>query len=232
MMNADLGCRPAPPVFLAKEPTRAWRAGATLFTEGASDRGIYRITSGIVRLSKNLPDGRRQIVAFAFPGQHVGLATDGRHHHCATAIGEVRAARIDPAESGATAAAWLAAVIEDLEAAHEHITLLGCKRAIERTAAFLCCLFARMNLASDRLTELPIGRADVADFLGLRAETLSRCIMQLRQSGLIATDSAGRIRILDREGLQAVADGTVHPSPIGAADRLFGQPELRLRHSS
>lgn len=191
-------------------------AGQAFIEEGQRADAFYNITHGTVRLSKLLPDGRRQVTGFARRGDFLGLAVVETYGYSAEAIDDVylcRFSRADMAELlrrfPAMEMHLLARASAELAAAQDQMLLLGRKTARERLASFL---LSRQRLCparrSNRLhIELPMSRGDIADYLGLTIETVSRSFTWLRGAGLIDLPSTNEVRILDLERLESLAAG-------------------------
>ena len=169
-----------------------------IFGEGEPADCLYRVVSGAVRTLRVLTDGRRQINEFHFAGDLFGLEATAEHRLTAEAIGDSRvlvvrrravmelAAR-DPAVAGR----FWAMATQGLRRSQDHILMLGRKSAAERVATFLVDCVRRAE-AGDTL-ELPMSRQDIADFLGLTIETVSRTLTQLQGDGLISLPSYRRV---------------------------------------
>jgi CRP/FNR family transcriptional regulator, nitrogen fixation regulation protein len=172
---------------------------------------IYQVVSGAIRISKLMSDGRRQIGAFYLPGDLFGLESDEVHNFAADAIGDctVRAVKRSvllaeaPYRTRLVNELW-AQTMQHLQRAQEHILLLGRKNAQERIAAFLLDMAARLSRSGDM--ELPMPRQDIADYLGLTIETVSRTLTQLERDGLIAIPAARRIVFRNRAALDVMND--------------------------
>lgn len=190
--------------------------GATtvLFHEGDSADTLYEVVTGVFRATKIFPDGRRQVVAFAYPGDIIGFGhgdayrfdcdalTPARVH--AAGRGEVlQAMRTDPelGEKLLSMAAGEVATMQDLS------MLLCRKSAMERIAGFLISLAARTGKeANDQRVSLPMCRADIADHLGLTIETVSRNMTKLRARGIIDLPNRGCFVIRDLNRLRQLAE--------------------------
>ncbi|MES2033734.1 MAG: helix-turn-helix domain-containing protein [Pseudomonadota bacterium] len=187
-----------------------------LVREGDPATHLLNITSGTVRVSKLLPDGRRQIVGFLMAGDFLGLATGERYAFTAETIGAASACRFSRTayrkllgELPALEAALLERASHDLQAAQNHILLLGRKTAMERLASFLIDLSTRTARAGGDATliDLPMTRSEIADYLGLTLETVSRTMTRLKASGVVSLPSRraaaiaapGRLRALSGE---------------------------------
>jgi CRP/FNR family transcriptional regulator len=198
----------------------AYEEGRTFVAEGDAATHLYNITSGVVRLSKLLPDGRRQIVGFLLPGDLLGLSSNETYAHSAEAITPVEVCRFSRRrldemldEFPALHRRLLGIAASELGAAQAQMVLLGRKTARERIASFLLTLARRagaVGLATEPL-HLPMTRTDIGDYLGLTIETVSRGFSQLKAEGAIALPKPGEVRFLDRR-LVEVAAG----EPVGA----------------
>jgi CRP/FNR family transcriptional regulator, nitrogen fixation regulation protein len=163
---------------------------------------VYKVVSGAVRSYKVLSDGRRQIGAFYLPGDIFGLEVGEQHTASAEAITESKVLLVKRSALVALAGRdnavaqrlWRMAAAE-LQRAQEHIMLL-IKTAQERVAGFLLEMAARNAGAGE--VELPMSRQDIADYLGLTIETVSRTLTQLENSGAIAVPVSRRIVLRSR----------------------------------
>lgn len=172
----------------------SFSAGEVLLREGDTATHLFNITAGDVRVHKLLPDGRRQIVGFLSAGDFLGLATGDRYAFSAEALGAGSACRFRKTdyrrilrEMPELEHALLDRAAHELKAAHDQMLLLGRKTATERLASFLVGLSDRARRAgeSGRLIELPMTRAEIADYLGLTTETVSRITTRLKTRGVI-----------------------------------------------
>ncbi len=168
--------------------------GEILVREGDPATNLFNITAGSVRVYKLLPDGRRQIVGFLFSGDFLGLATGDRYAFSAEALTAGSACRFQKktyrkmlVEQPDLEAALLDRASHELQAAHNQMLLLGRKTAVERLASFLADLAARDRRAGGggRIIQLPMTRAEIADYLGLTTETVSRVTSRLKTRGVI-----------------------------------------------
>lgn len=173
---------------------QAFTAGETLVREGDPATNLFNITNGSVRVYKLLPDGRRQIVGFLFAGDFLGLATGDRYAFSAEALSAGSACRFNKKAYRRTLTelpdletALLDRASHELQAAHNQMLLLGRKTAIERLASFITDLAARDRRAggAGRVIQLPMTRAEIADYLGLTTETVSRVTSRLKTRGVI-----------------------------------------------
>lgn len=182
-----------------------YRRGAEIFGESEPAEYFYQLVTGAVRSYKLLSDGRRQIGAFHLPGDMFGLENGGTHRFTAEAIVDttVRLLRRRAVQGVATGDAsvmkdLLRLTAKNLEHAEEHMLLLGRKTSLERVAAFLIEMDRRVTAAG--VMQLPMGRRDIADYLGLTLETVSRALSILHGEGVIAFigRTQRQIAVLDR----------------------------------
>jgi CRP/FNR family nitrogen fixation transcriptional regulator len=189
-------------------PLRLFTKDEEIFAEGADADFFYKVVSGAVRTYKLLSDGRRQIDAFHLAGEIFGAEAGGEHRFTAEAIGDVslvgyRSRSIETLsfDNPALARDVLAATMEALARAQEHMLLLGRKSAVEKVATFLLGLAERTT--SGGAVDLPMARIDIADHLGLTIETVSRSLTQLERQGVIAVPANRRgIVLKDRAALR------------------------------
>lgn len=180
---------------------------AEIFGEGEKADYVYRVLSGAVRTIRFTTDGRRQILGFHLPGDIFGLETEDMHSLTAEALADtevalIRRSLIDraAAESPLAAQALLKLVAQQLHTAQEHALVLGRKGAGERVAAFLIQLGERF--ASCREIDLPMSRADIADYLALTIETVSRAFTQMEREHAIALPSSRHVVVRDLAALE------------------------------
>ena len=150
------------------------------------------MTTGMVKLFKLMTDGRRQIVGFMLPGDVLGLSAARSYVYSAEAVGATEVCRfrrvqLEPLlyDAPALERALLARATTELAAAQEQMLLLGRKSARERLASFVLMLSRRLEAAQGQAFELAMTRTDIADYLGLTIETVSRTFSLLRKKALI-----------------------------------------------
>jgi CRP/FNR family transcriptional regulator, nitrogen fixation regulation protein len=170
---------------------------AEIFGEGEPAEHVYKVVTGAVRTYRILSDGRRQIGGFYLPGDIFGLEIGKEHQFSAEAINGVtvlvirRSAIVSLAERDCEAACELWSFTgRELKRVQEHMLLLV-KSAQQRVASFLLEMSKR--LAATDTIELPMSRQDIADYLGLTIETVSRTMTQLVSEQAIGLPSSRRI---------------------------------------
>ncbi|MDE2167448.1 MAG: helix-turn-helix domain-containing protein [Alphaproteobacteria bacterium] len=190
-------------------------SGITFAKEGAPALDIFTVTTGSVKLSKLVKFGRRQVVGFLVPGEVFGFVPGKTYPVSAQAVGSVTVWRIPRRrlerlfmEFPEAQRQFLDNLTHQLELAREQIVLLHRKSARQRVAAFLLGLAQRQG-NREGWVSLPMTRADIADYLGLSMETVSRVFSVLRSIGSI-TVATGEFRIVDANALTDLTERLVH----------------------
>jgi CRP/FNR family transcriptional regulator len=170
------------------------RPGQTILREGECAESNFGLSQGVVRRYKLLSDGRRQVLSFALPGDFLAMPLADRHGFSADAIGEValsRFSRGDLTKFIQSSPNFMRLLIEfatrELEMAQDQLLLLGNGSAEEKVSVFLVSWrnrVARLSVFSETVA-LPMRRQDIADFLGLKLETVSRTLAKLEQRSVI-----------------------------------------------
>jgi len=185
-----------------------YNRGAEIFGEAEPAEYVYQVVEGAVRSYKLLSDGRRQIGAFHLVGDIFGLENGSTHRFTAEAIVDTtvrlakRVSLEHVAEEDATVARdLLDMTTNNLQHAENHMLLLGRKTSLERVAAFLLEMDNRLNAAG--VMALPMSRRDIADYLGLTLETVSRALSCLHEKGILGFvgQTQRQIVLLDRPEL-------------------------------
>ncbi|MGB3810606.1 MAG: helix-turn-helix domain-containing protein [Parvibaculum sp.] len=189
---------------------------ATIFSEGEAAKYCYMIVSGSARLCKLLADGRRQITEFLLPGDFLGLSDIETYAISAETISNVVVLRYLRSqveflsEEDAQLRRSLGLLLRRrLGASQAHLVLLGRHTVRERIASFLIQMDERLGADPDHVGEidLPMGRLDIADYLGLTIETVCRTISELKRAGVIDLPNTHRIAIRQLATLRDLADG-------------------------
>lgn len=194
-------------------------ANNALVEEGEPRRRVYTLTSGMLRLSLALPDGRRQITGFLMPGDYLGLADDETYAQtaeavipsglCSFSVTDMdrlidRFPRLKDRLHTMTRTA--------LRQARETQMILGRLAPSEKVASFLLIMASRAAARGqpESPVHLPMTRTDIADYLGLTIETVSRTFTKLKTQGLIRLPDPHAVEIVDKERLSSVAGITIH----------------------
>jgi CRP/FNR family transcriptional regulator, nitrogen fixation regulation protein len=195
---------PVAPIEMVGAPM-SFSRNAEVYGENEPAEYIYKVVSGTVRTYKVLSDGRRQIGAFYLPGDIFGLESGDNHTYSAEAVTPSKVLVIKRSTLVALAARdnevahqlW-ALTSSELRRVQDHVILL-IKTAQERVVGFLLEMAARMP--SGNQVELPMSRQDIADYLGLTIETVSRTLTQLENSAAIELPTSRRIVLRNRGAL-------------------------------
>ncbi len=191
-------------------------AGDTLIEEGDEATHLFTVTAGSMKVFKLLHDGRRQVTGFLFQGDFLGLAFRDTYTYSAEALTDTTICRFPRRQFDgfiktrpAMERRLLAMASNELAAAQDQMVVLGRKTAQERVASFLLGLIRRQErLGRDgKAIRLTMTRSDIADYLGLTTETVSRTFTNLRADGFIELDGTTLVRALDREALRHIAEG-------------------------
>jgi len=193
---------------------RTLRARQQLFMEGDEQTHVYLVKTGAVCLYRMLRNGRRQVVGFKLPGDFVALGADPHYRCYAEAIGptELRSFQTWAFHAAAALNARFMlrlyeAVGRDLTRSQEQAVSVGKRDADGSVAAFLLSVAGRLLPGEGRGTmSLPMSRADIADYLGLSLETVSRVFTGFKRLGFISLRGRRGVQLVDRAALRAVAD--------------------------
>ncbi len=184
--------------------------GREIFAEGGNTDLFYRVVSGVVRVCKFLSDGRRQIEAFHVAGAVFGFELGEERALSAEAVSDCtlisyrrRNVEMLAAKDEAVARQLFRHAMQNLAQAQDHCLLLGRRGAAEKVASFL--LHWAGHAADGGVVHLAMTRQDIADYLGLTIETVSRSLSQLERGGVIALPSARQVRLLDTDALEDLA---------------------------
>jgi len=170
-------------------------AGEALFWEGDAAKDVFQLVSGVLRIYRILGDGRRVITGFVYPGDLVGVSLRDRYLYTAEAVNAVRVRRFGRRRFDEEVARFpelrpqlFARVCDEMAAAQDQMVLLARKTAEERVCSFLLTIVRRRDAQDDRLPmiDLPMTRLDIADYLGLTIETVSRTMTKIARAKVVA----------------------------------------------
>ncbi len=205
--------------YFAEAPVRQLKSNEPVFAEGDCKSNVYKIESGAVLVYKILNDGMRQIVNFAFPGDVIGLEAGVEHAYDAQTLATTRIRSLPmsslwrrAADDSGFAKELLETLSRDVADARDHLLTIGRLCATGRIATFLLALARRNERKGIDATNifLPVRRTDMADFLCLSVETVSRSLTELKISHVISLRGWRQIRIQDRAMLERLASGEAH----------------------
>lgn len=191
-------------------------SGQMLFQEGDDADTVFNVVRGIIKVYKLLPDGRRQITGFLFAGDFLGIAAAGAYSYSAEAVAEVTLCRFPRQQLFRLFGRFpklesrlLGIATDELTAAQDQMLLLGRKTASEKLSTFLLALARRSGVKGDAHdpVQVPMTRTDIADYLGLTVETVSRTLGRLKQAGLIVIPNMHAVVLARRDELEDIAGG-------------------------
>ena len=178
-----------------------------IYGEGEPAEYLYKVVSGAIRSCKLLDDGRRQVTAFHMPGEIFGLEVGDTHSFSAEAVADStiivvkREAILALAARDVDIARQLwTLTARELQRVQDHMLILGCMGAKERVSAFLLELAKRFSDSNE--IKLPMSRQDIADYLGLTIETVSRTMTQLEHDATITLPTSRRVVLRNRAALK------------------------------
>jgi CRP/FNR family transcriptional regulator len=187
-----------------KQPVEQLDAGGSLFFEGDTAKHLFEVVEGVLRIFKIMADGRRVITGFLYSGDLVGVSLRYHYLYGAEAVTSVRLRRFarksfEDAVSGSPELRpqLFARLCDEMAAAQDQMVLLSCKNAEERLCSFLLQRLRckREQERSASIIDLPMTRLDIADYLGLTIETISRMMTKLTNKGVVSPAGRHSIRI-------------------------------------
>ena len=222
MLMLDIGARTAKSLTGDDDLRALQQVGAkvrfernkTIFNEGDEAEFCYKVVSGAVRLCKHMVDGRRQIADFLLPGDVFGFMQFGAYKFTAEAVDDVvlmcypqrqleRLSKTMPAMRGRL----LVLLSQRLLGMQDHLVMLGRQTAKERVSSFLLLIAERSDAEESLAFDLPMGRQDIADYLGLTIETVCRVLSELKRAKIISIPNVSQIVISDMDTLHDLAEG-------------------------
>ena len=166
--------------------------GKTVFGDGEDARYSYKVVEGAVRLSKIMLDGRRQIAEFALPGDMFGFECRDVYALSAEAVTPVTLVRYSRSnierlgeECSDVRRELMNLLRRGWTSAQAHLVMLGRQSAKERVAAFLIALAQHRGVHDGQSLDLPMGRQDIADYLGLTIETVCRTLTDFKSDKIL-----------------------------------------------
>ena len=188
-------------------------ARKVIYREDSAAEWVFSVVEGAVKSYRELPSGKRALCAFLFTRDLFGLAEQGRYVNTAQAILPVTLYRFPLSQltlllkhDADLQFQFLAKVTHELCEAQRRAILIGRRDAAGRLAMFLTLMAARTNRwRQDREIPLPMSRSDIADFLGLSLESVSRAAADLERQGLVKFENRHLARVLDAARLAKLA---------------------------
>lgn len=199
---------------MQRQPLRNLEAHEHLYFEGDVRSQIYVVAAGWVKLYRTLVDGQRQVVGFANAGSILGLESDGVQVNSCEAVTPVSVRAIPVSRlseicvaDGMFAEQLLLQIGRQLGAAQTQLATVGAQTAEQKLATFLLSICRLNGKGGCDEFDMPMRRGDVAEFLGLRLETVSRKMTEFQRKGWIKMTSLYNCRITSRAVLEALAQG-------------------------
>jgi CRP/FNR family transcriptional regulator, anaerobic regulatory protein len=186
-------------------------SGETLMWQGDEEMVVGNVIDGVLKLTAATADGREQTLGIVYPSDFIGRPFGRTSSHSVVAVSDAKVCTFPRSAFDRFAEEHpdlehklLQRTLTELDRSRQWMVLLGRKSAGERLAAFLLDMAERLGTADEAghiRFDLPFGRQDIADLLGLTIETVSRQITKLREEGVIATPDRRGIVVLDRDWL-------------------------------
>jgi CRP/FNR family transcriptional regulator len=206
----SVGAAPTLQDLFKGQAAHAYSAGEAVFWEGDLAGHIFDVTEGILRIYRILPDGRRAIMGFIYPGDVLGVSFQSRYLFTAEAVTDVKVRRFSRNrffalvnESPELRPQLFAILCDEMSAAQDQMLLLGRRSAEERVVSFLLAVHRKNGVGN--AIEVPMSRLDMADYLGLTIETVSRMMTGLTRRGLIAATGRHKIALRRINALREIA---------------------------
>jgi len=214
-------CQPLDPAALDEISSESQQvtlpAHSMVFREGDPAGKIFTLIDGFAKLTRLLPDGKQQVVGFRFAGDVIGYTTLPRYPFDAELLTDSRICRLERGQLDTLLRRFpklerrmLDLCVQELTATQEQLVTVGRRTAEARVAAFLISLVEASRRRNERqaVLEMPMTRADIADFLGLTLETVSRSLTAFRKRGWIREPVHHRVELLNPAALSGLAEGT------------------------
>jgi CRP/FNR family transcriptional regulator, nitrogen fixation regulation protein len=201
-----------------------FKSGQEVVGEGDPTENFFLVTRGIFRSVKYTRDGRRQVFAFYMPGDVCGLEPDTTHRRTIEAVDDAavailprHACQLGMNDDPKLNVALFEGATRALTLSIDHMMMIGRSSAEERLAWFLTMLAARTSSPSARVLELAMQRQDIADYLGLTIETVSRTFTLFRDRGYLKLPQKRRVEILRPHELSRLAAADRDAAPLEEA---------------
>jgi CRP/FNR family nitrogen fixation transcriptional regulator len=176
---------------------------AVIYAAGDAAGALYLVEFGVVRICRLTADGRRQISGFLFAGDVFGFEVGDEHQFYAESVNGAGIRVLRSTDAERIAPKLLTLALDSLVRAQQHQLVLGRRSATEKLASFILDMMDRQD--GEAIVGLPMQRNDIADYLGLTFETVSRALRVLKEGGTICVPSVSQIKVLDREALENLA---------------------------
>ncbi|MGN6489045.1 MAG: helix-turn-helix domain-containing protein [Devosia sp.] len=178
--------------------------GAVIYAQGDKAGPLYFVEFGCVRICRMSADGRRQITAFHVAGEVFGFEAGDEYESYAESVDGAGVRSLRSASGAEPAGRLLLLAVRSLARTQNHLMVLGRRNANERMAALLLDLGERQG--SVDLVHLPMQRNDIADYLGITFETVSRTLRYLKDRRIIRLKAVNEIEIVDHDALEEMCE--------------------------
>jgi CRP/FNR family transcriptional regulator, nitrogen fixation regulation protein len=202
----------------ARSTTLTYRRGQQIYGEIDPPDHWYFLCSGAARNYALLADGRRRIVDFLLPGDYFGFRARYRSFAVEAIAQQTEVVRYSrrSLEAAADGDPWVAGQVreiafEALARSQARLLILGRVTAVDKVGAFLLEMKARSSDADETTLTLPMSRYDIADYLAISVETVSRALSELRRLGVIRFAKKNRVLLLRRRLLEDGVDRDTKP---------------------
>ena len=186
-------------------------ARTMVYREGAGAQSVFIVADGVAKMFRDLPSGKRRVMAFLFADDVCGLALHGHYDNSVQTITPVRLYRVRVATLADTlrrdadlACQFLCKVTHELRGSLLHTVIVARRDAVGRVTMFLRML-EQNQLSHDSRIEVPMSRSDAANYLCLSLESVSRALGRLERDRIIAFEGRHRIRVLDRARFEKIS---------------------------
>jgi len=181
-----------------------YAADTCIYNQGDAAGPLYLVEFGTVRVCRLTADGRRQITAFHSAGDVFGFEAGAEHDSFAESVDGAGIRVLRTTTGGESTGSILMLALKSLARTQNHLMVLGRRTANEKMAALLVDLAERQG--DERHVHLPMQRNDIADYLGITFETVSRILRTFKDQGIIRLNSISEIDILDQAALEDMCD--------------------------
>ncbi|QEL21978.1 cyclic nucleotide-binding domain-containing protein [Bosea sp. F3-2] len=217
--------------LFSQQPLETFERGETVYRDGDPATHVFKIVAGVLRVAKILSNGSRVITGFFYPGEIFGIAPDEHYLGDAEAVSELKLRRLSQSRfrqavdnSEQLRSQFVNWLCREMASAQARMVLLARKNAEERVCNLLHTLLRRAGNGNPfaKAIELPMSRVDMADYLGLTIETVSRTMTSLINRGIIRPTARYNFIIREPALLSALAgdadeDDDLAGMPLGPA---------------
>ncbi|MBY5405109.1 helix-turn-helix domain-containing protein [Rhizobium sp. WSM1274] len=194
-------------------PLESVSAGKAICWEGDAAKHLFQVVEGVVRLQRIIGEGRRVITAFHFGGDVVGAFLQNDFLFTAEAVTDCKIRRVarkrfldEVGRCDLLRPEYISLLCNETVAAHDQMVLLSKKNAEERLCSFIARLVFRHTAGVNKgLLRIPMNRQDIADYLGLTIETVSRTITKLASRNIVVPEGRHDLRIVNLRRLQELS---------------------------